>query len=151
MLKNIGRYLRNISTHLKNLKKHFKKLKKYQYDTDYLFNEHNEEDYTINKGINALQEARKLFNEQRSSLLHEKTKRIGNKLHKKEAVYNFLKEKEQNDNLINSEKKVLKKIDRYLKNFKKDFKKLQKYQNNITYGLDYLMNSMKKIIMNQKK
>ena len=55
MLKNIGRYLKNISTHLKNLKKHFKKSKKHQYDTDYLFNEHNEEDYTINKGINALQ------------------------------------------------------------------------------------------------
>ena len=76
MLKNIGRYLKNISTHLKNLKKHFKKSKKYQYDTDYLFNEHNEEDYTINKDINALQEARKLFNERRSSLLREETKRI---------------------------------------------------------------------------
>ena len=93
MLKNIGRYLKNISTHLKNLKKHFKKSKKHQYDTDYLFNEHNEEDYTINKGINALQEARKLFNERRSSLLHEETKRIRNKLHKKEVVHNFLKEK----------------------------------------------------------
>ena len=34
----------------------------------------------------------------------------------------------------------MKKIDRYLKNFKKDFKKLQKYQDNIPYGLDYLFN-----------
>ena len=145
MLKNIGRYLKNISTHLKNLKKHFKKSKKYQYDTDYLFNEHNEEDYTINKDINALQEARKLFNERRSSLLREETKRIRNKLHKKEAAYNFLKEKEQNDSLTNSEKKVLKKIDRYLKNFKNDLDKLQKYQYNITYGLDYLFNELDEV------
>ena len=89
----------------------------------YLMN-HNEEEYTINKGINALQKARKLFNERRSSLLREERKIIGNKLHKKEALYNFLKEKEQNDSLINSEKKVLKKFDRYLKNFKSDLDKL---------------------------
>ena len=89
----------------------------------YLMN-HNEEEYTINKGINALQKARKLFNERRSSLLREERKIIRNKLHKKEAVYNFLKEKEQNDSLINSEKKVLKKFDRYLKNFKSDLDKL---------------------------
>ena len=44
MLRNDERYLKNISMHLKNLKKHFKKLKKYQHDTDYLFNEHSEED-----------------------------------------------------------------------------------------------------------
>ena len=35
---------------------------------------------------------------------------------------------------------MLKNIDRYLKNFKKDLDKLQKYQYNITYGLDYLFN-----------
>ena len=140
MLKNIGRYLKNISTHLKNLKKHFKKSKKYQYDTDYWFNEHNEEDYTINNSINAFQGTRKLFNERRSSLLREETKRIRKKLHKKEAKYNFLKEKEQNCSLTNSEKKVLKKTDRYLKNFKNDLEKLQKYQYNTTHGLDYLFN-----------
>ena len=39
--------------HLKNLKKHFKKLQKYQCGLDYLFNEHNEEDYTSNNDINA--------------------------------------------------------------------------------------------------
>ena len=32
------------------------------------------------------------------------------KLYKKEAVYNFLKDKEQNDSLTNEEKKVLKRI-----------------------------------------
>ena len=53
VLKNIDRYLKNISMHLKNLKKHFKKLQKYQCGLDYLFNEHNEEDYTSNNNINA--------------------------------------------------------------------------------------------------
>ena len=91
VLKNIDRYLKNISMHLTNLKKHFKKLQKYQYGIDYLFNEHNEEDYTSNN-INAFKEARKLLNERRSNLLRKETNEIRKKLHKKEAVYNFLKE-----------------------------------------------------------
>ena len=97
---------------------------------------------TINNDINAIKEVRELFNELRSNLLHKETKRIRKELYKKEAVYNFLEEKEQNRSLTNSEKKILKKIDRYLKNFKKDCKKLQKYQDNITYGLDYLFNEL---------
>ena len=35
-----------------------------------------------------------------------------------------------------------KNIDRYLKKLNNDFKKLQKYQDNITYGLDYLFNEL---------
>ena len=46
-----------------------------------------------NNGINAIKEARKLFNELRSNLSREETKTIKEKLHKKETVYNFLKEK----------------------------------------------------------
>ena len=114
--------------HLQNLKKHFKKLQKYQYGIDYLFNEHNEEDYASNNYINAFKKARMLFSERRSNLFRKETKRIRKKLHGKEAVYNFLKDKEQNDRLTNEEKKVLKKIDRYLKTFKKDVDKLQKNQ-----------------------
>ena len=121
MLKNIDRYLENISTHLKNFKKHFKKSKKCHYDTDYLFNE---EDYASNNDINVFQEARMLLNERRSNFFHKETNEIRKELYKKEAVYNFLKEKEQNDSLTNSEKKVLKKSDRYLKNFKKYSDKL---------------------------
>ena len=86
MLRNDERYLKNISKHLKNLKKHFKK---YQYGIDYLFNEHNEEDYTSNNDINAFNEVRKLFNERRSNLLLKETKRIRKELYKKETVYNF--------------------------------------------------------------
>ena len=80
------------------------------------------ESTTINNDINAIKEVRELFNELRSNLLRKETKRIRKKLYKKEAVYNFLKEKEQNGSLTNSEKKVSKKIDRYLKNFKKILK-----------------------------
>ena len=95
-----------------------------------------------NNNIKAIDNVRTLLNKHRSNLSHKETKEIRKKLYKKEAVYNFLKEKEQNGSLTNSEKKVLKKIDRYLRNFKKDFKKLQKYQDNITYGLDYLFNEL---------
>ena len=42
----------------------------------------------------------------------------------------------EEDSLTNEEKKVLKKIGKYLKNFKK----LQKYQHNATHGIDYLSN-----------
>ena len=76
------------------------------------------ESTTINNDINAIKEVRELFNELRSNLSRKETKKIRKKLYKKEAVYNILNEKEQNGSLTNSEKKVLKKIDRYLKNFK---------------------------------
>ena len=83
-----------------------------------------------------------LLNGRRSNFFRKETKRIRKKLYKKEANYNFLKEKEQEGSLTNKQRKVLKNIDRYLKNFKKDLKKLQKYQDNITYGLDYLFNEL---------
>ena len=73
MFRNDERYLKNISKFLKNLKKHFKK---YQHGLDYLFNEHNEEDYTSNNDINAFNEVRKLFNERRSNLLLKETKTL---------------------------------------------------------------------------
>ena len=142
VLKNIDRYLKNISMHLKNLKKHFKKLQKYQYGIDYLFNEHNEEDYVSNNDTSAMQEIRKLFNERIINLSREETKRIRKNLHKKEAFYNVLKDKEQKGSLTNDEKKKLKKIIRYLKISKEDLEKLQKYQNSVTYGLDKLLNRL---------
>ena len=74
------------------------------------------ESTTINNSINAIKEVRKLFNDVRNNLSHEETKRIRKELCKKEVVYNFLKEKEQEGSLTNKEKKVLKNIDRYLKN-----------------------------------
>ena len=49
----------------------------------------------------------------------------------------YIKEK---DDLTDSEKNVLKYIGKYIKKLNNDLKKLQKYQDNITYGLDYLFN-----------
>ena len=66
--------------------------------------------------------------------------KLEKQLRKKEAVYNFSKRKEQEGSLTNRQKRVLKNIDRYLKNLKKDLEKLQKYS--ITYGLDYLFNEL---------
>ena len=140
VLKNIDKYLKNISMHFKNLKEHFKK---YQYGIDYLFKEGNEEKNTLNNNINAFEEARKLLNKCRSNLLLMETNEIRKKLHKKEAVYNLLKEQE--GSLTNSENRVLKKIDRYLKNFKENLEKLQKYHYNIIYGLYYLFNELDEV------
>ena len=92
------------------------------------------ESTTIN---NPIKQVRKLFNELGSSLSREEINRIRKELYKKEAVYNFLKEK---DDLTDKEKIVLKNVGIYLKKLNNDFKKLQKYQYNITYGLDYLFN-----------
>ena len=96
-----------------------------------------------NNSINAIKDVRKLFNELRSNLSHEETKRIRKKLRRIEAVYNVLKEKEQKGSLTSRQKNMLRNDERYLKNIsmhlknlKKHFKKLQKYQ----YGLDYLFN-----------
>ena len=81
------------------------------------------ESTAINNDINAMKEVRELFNELRSNLSGEETKRIRNKLCKKEAIYNFLKEK---DGLTDNEKIVLKNIGKYLKKLNNDLKKLQK-------------------------
>ena len=60
--------------------------------------------------INAFKKARKIFNERRSNFSRKEINEIRTKLHKKEVVYNFLKEKEEKGSLTNKEKKVLKKI-----------------------------------------
>ena len=92
-----------------------------------------------NNNINAIKEVRELFNEVRSNLSHEETKRIRYNIYKKEAIYNFLKEKYS---LTNKEKIVLKNIGKYLKKLNNDLKKLHKYQDNVMYGLDYLFNEI---------
>ena len=92
------------------------------------------ESTTIN---NAIKEVRELFNELRSNLSREEIDKIRKELYKKEAAYNFLKEK---DGLPDKEKIVLKNIGKYLKKLNNDLKKLNKYQDNVIYGLDYLFN-----------
>ena len=101
------------------------------------------ESTTSNNNFNAINDVGTLFNELRSNLSHEETKRIRKKLRRIEAVYNVLKEKEQKGSLTSRQKNMLRNDERYLKNIsmhlknlKKHFKKLQKYQ----YGIDYLFN-----------
>ena len=66
------------------------------------------ESRTTNNVINAIKEVRELFNEIRSNLSCKETKRIKRELYKKEVVYNFLKEKEQEGSLTNKQKKCVK-------------------------------------------
>ena len=66
--------------------------------------------------------------------------RIRKKLYKKEVIHAFLKDKERNDNLTDTEKKPLKKTDKYLNNFESELDRLQKNQYSITYGLDKIDN-----------
>ena len=47
--------------------------------------------------------------------LAKKQRELEKELYKKEVVYNFLKEKEQEGSLTNKQKIVLKNIDKYLK------------------------------------
>ena len=106
------------------------------------------ESTTINNGINAIKEVRELFNKLRSNLSREETKTIRNELYEKEAIYNFLNEK---DGLTDNEKIALKNIGKSLKKLNNDLKKLQKYQDNVTYGLDYLFNELSEEVYYEPK
>ena len=86
---------------------------------------------------NQIKEVRELFNEIINNLSREEINEIRNKIYRKEVVCNYLKEK---DHLTDSEENKLKYIGKYIKKLNNDLKKLQKYQDNITYGLDYLFN-----------
>ena len=93
------------------------------------------ESTTIN---NAIKEGRELFSEITGSLSREEISRIRKELYKKEAAYNFLNEK---DDLTDKEKIVLRNIVKYRRKLNNDLKKkLNKYQDSITYGVDYLFN-----------
>ena len=98
------------------------------------------ESRTTNNDINVIKEARKLFNEVRSNLSREETKRIRKKLHRIEAVYNVLKEKEQKGSLRSRRKNMLSNDERYLKNISKHLKNLKKHFKKYQYGIDYLFN-----------
>ena len=82
---------------------------------------------TSNSNINTIKETKKLFNDVRSRLSCEETKRIRKILYKKEAASYFFKEKEQEGGLTKRQKNVIKNIDRYLKNISKHLKNLKKH------------------------
>ena len=85
MLKDIDRYIKNLKECLKKYLKIFPKFNTI-YGLDYLLNELNELTEIQQKSI---KEVRELFNKLKSNLLREETKRIREKLRKKEAIYNF--------------------------------------------------------------
>ena len=58
-----------------------------------------------NNVINDMHKARELFNETRSNLSRNEINKVREKLYKKEAIYNFLKEKKQEGSLTNNERK----------------------------------------------
>ena len=58
-----------------------------------------------NNVINDIHKARELFNETRSNLSRNEINKVREKLYKKEAIYNFLKEKKQEGSLTNNERK----------------------------------------------
>ena len=58
------------------------------------FNNIKMESTSQNNNINAIKDARKLFNDVRNNLFNEETKRIRKELYKKEAVYIFLSREE---------------------------------------------------------
>ena len=72
------------------------------------------ESTTIN---NVIKEVRELFNELRSNFSCEEKKKIRYNLYKKEAIYNFLKDK---DGLTDKGKIVLKNISKYLQKLNND-------------------------------
>ena len=79
-----------------------------------------------NNSINAINNAR-MLNDLRSNVSRNEINRIRKKLHKKEVIYNHLKEQ---DSLTNKEKKVLKNIDRYPKNVSVHLRNLKKHFKN---------------------
>ena len=93
-----------------------------------------------NNRINAIKDARKLFNEIRSNLSNEETKRIRKKLRRIEAVYSVLKDKENKGSLTSRQKNMLSNDERYLKNISIHLKNLKKHFKKYQYGLDYLFN-----------
>ena len=95
VLKNIARYTKNISKHLKSLSKHQKKSEKYGHDIDH---------FIVKKTITILMPFKRIesFLMNVEVIFHiKKEMKSEKKLYKKEAVYNFLKDKEQNGSLTN--------------------------------------------------
>ena len=80
---------------------------------------------------------RKLFNNNRDSLSRDEINRIRTNLYKKQLIYDFLRTK---PNLSDDERRVFKRIPKYLKKLSTDSSKRDKYQENNLYGIDRLFN-----------
>ena len=105
------------------------------------------ESATLNNDTNVFKDARKLFNERRSSLFHTEINKIRNKLYKKGATYKVLKDNENQGSLTSRQKNMLFNDERYLKNFSIHLKNLKKHFKKYQYDLDYLLNEPQPSIM----
>ena len=92
---------------------------------------------TESRVITDIKETRKLFNELRNSFSREEIKDIRGKLHKNEAIYNILKEKEQKTGLTKKEKNVLERIDEYFNKLSNDLSSLKRNRDSIIYDKEY--------------
>ena len=78
---------------------------------------------------------KKIIKNKRSSLSRDEINRIPTKLYKKQIIYDFLRTK---PTLNDDERRVFKRILRYLKKLHTDLSKRDNYQKNYLYGIDRL-------------
>ena len=78
------------------------------------------------------------LNELRNNLSHEETRRIRKKLHRIEAFYNVLKDKEKKGSLTSRQRNMLWHDERYLTNISKHLKNLKNHLKKTQYDIDYL-------------
>ena len=98
----------------------------------------------INDSNTETGETKRIFNHLRNNFSREEIQKHREKFHKKEQVYNNLKEIKQKDSLTTKEKRVLKNITKYFKKLKEDLNKIKTYQYNITHNIGYLFNEITK-------
>ena len=87
-------------------------------------------------------DTKKLFNNLRNNFSREEIKKDKEKFHKKEWLYNHLKEIEQKESLTRKKKRELKNIEKYFKKLKEDLKKIKIYQYSITRDIHHLFNEI---------
>ena len=80
---------------------------------------------------------KKLFKNKRDSLSRREINEIRTNLYKKQLIYDFLKTK---SDLNDDERRVFKRIPKYLNRLHTDLSKRDKYQENYLYGIDRLFN-----------
>ena len=96
----------------------------------------------IDNSNTEIRETKKIFNNLRDNFSREEIKKSWEKFHKKELVYNHLKEIEQKEGLTMKEKRVLKNIKKYFKKLKEDLNKIRLHQNKITRDIRHLFNEI---------
>ena len=98
----------------------------------------------IDNSNTEIRETKKNFNNLRDNFSREEIKKSWEKFHKKELVYNHLKEIEQKEGLTMNKKRALKNIEKYFKKLKEVLNEIRIYQNNITRDIGHLFNEITK-------